>query len=918
MALGKNLENVNDKTGSSATVVTPELIQKSIPKTVLEKLPAEVQYKLKELDLKNQVLNRSCLISMTEKKGYITFVNDKFCEISGFEKEELIGQNHNMVRHPDMPKSLFKELWSTIGKGKIFVGNIKNRCKDGSHYWVDAYIAPILDSTGKPEAYIGIRYDITDLMEAKDEGETLQKAIDSAWASVQFTTEGNILKANENFISTFKYGSDDELIGKHHRILCDTEYAQSNEYLSFWQELAKGKQQSGNFKRIAKDGSEVWLQCTYSAVTDLNGKIVKVITIATDITERIREQEKLAASEEELRQNLEEMSATQEEMARVSSQALQLRAAVDAGWASIEFDLEGTILSANDNFVKTLGYATEADIVGKHHRIFVDDRYAKSQEYKRFWENLAKGEIQSGEFKRITKDGGEVWISASYTPVKDDDGKVIKVIKIAADITDMIANRIKGENVKAAVDTGWAFIEFEPDGTIIDANEAFLNATGYRTLNEIKGQHHSIFVDKNYALSSEYSKFWKDLAGGNLQNGEFARVKKNGDPLWLQAAYTPITDENGKVVRVIKIATDISKIKLPVLAVNEIVNLLAEGDLTREFNMDAEGYVKEMGDALNRALTNLNSLLNTINEVSQQVSNSADSLMERSQSMKNNTTEMASAISQMSKGAQDQAAKTDESSTLAQQVLDSAQEMEKRANLINKTAERGQSSSENGLKIVKTLLENMMSISSSANLTSDSIKVLTERAEEIARTLNVITDIASQTNLLALNAAIEAARAGDAGRGFAVVAEEIRKLAEDSRKSAVDIEKIIKDVQKDTQSAGKAIETMEVSVKQGNSASSEVEKIFEEIATSNKEALNFSKEILESALGQKQSIDSVAKNIEQIVVVAEETAAGTQQVASSSQELDNSMEEITAASEQLASVATELQAGVNQFKLKGK
>jgi methyl-accepting chemotaxis protein len=283
--------------------------------------------------------------------------------------------------------------------------------------------------------------------------------------------------------------------------------------------------------------------------------------------------------------------------------------------------------------------------------------------------------------------------------------------------------------------------------------------------------------------------------------------------------------------------------------------------------------------------------------------------------MKRNSTEVASAIAQMAKGAQDQAQRTDESSKLATHVMNSAAEMEKKAGFINKAAEKGLEGSNIGLKTVKTLVANMNGIKDSAGQTAQSISVLSKRSEEIGRTLRVITDIASQTNLLALNAAIEAARAGDAGRGFAVVAEEIRKLAEDSRRSAVEIEKIIGDVQKDTHAAGKAIETMEASVKEGNVATIESERIFQEISRSTEETFNFSKEILVATSGQKSSIDSVVKNIEQIVVVAEETAAGSQEVASSSQQINTGMSDISKAGDELSKVSAELQSSIQQFKI---
>ena len=517
------------------------------------------------------------------------------------------------------------------------------------------------------------------------------------------------------------------------------------------------------------------------------------------------------------------------------------------------------------------------------------------------------------DLEMVRKDGSRFWGNLSLSRVKvGEDFQYTAFIK---DITLQKEQAAELKSMLDAINLSQLVVEFNLDGTIVTANKNFLQATGY-TLEEVQGQHHSMFVEDSYKDSAEYHAFWKTLNNGKFVIDEVKRIGKNGNEIWLQGSYNPIFDVDGKPAKILKYALDITQVKLSVLGVSEIINDMARGDLTRRFDTVADGYVREMGDALNEAIENLNSLLSTIDDSAMQVANAADSMTDRSKAMKNNTNEVASAISQMSKGAQDQAVKTDESSRLAEEVMQSSVEMEKKANLINKAAENGKKSSESGLKIINNLVENMDGIRSSANLTSESIKVLTERADEIARTLNVITDIAAQTNLLALNAAIEAARAGEAGRGFAVVAEEIRKLAEDSRKSAVDIEKIIGDVQKDTHSASKAIETMEGSVKQGNAASTEAENIFQEIASSSEETFKYSQEIQQASGGQKQSIDKVVKNIEQIVVVAEETAAGTQQVASSSQELDGGMEDISAASTQLSAIASQLQSGVNQFKLR--
>lgn len=712
----------------------------------------------RELDTRMEQINTACVVSEANLKGEITYVNDLLCEVSGYSREECIGQPHSMFRHPDTPKSVFKEMWATIGKGKIFRGVIKNRKKDGSPYWVDALIAPVLGANGKPVKYIGVRYVITDF----------------------------ILK------------------------------------------------------------------------------------------------------QEELETQLRQISA------------------INAASVQIEFDADGIIAGASDLFVKAMKYSSAKDFIGQHHRIFCDSNYVKTKEYEQFWNNLRNGFAQVGEFRRIAKDGSDVWIQANYTPIKDEHGKVTKVVKLASDITAQKLKNLDYEGQLQAIDKSNAVIEFNMDGTVLTANDNFLTVMGYQ-LHELKGKHHRMLVDPVYARSAEYEDFWRKLRNGEYFVGTYTRIDKRGKEVYIQASYNPILDAEGKPVKVVKYALDMTE-------VIRVIKAMANGDLGMrcDESVDQGGLTAE----INKALDNLNAVMKNISDGSEVVAKSSDLLQKKVDDMKRNTSEVATAVGQMAKGAQDQAQKTDESSKLVNHVMTSANEMDVKANLINKAAEAGLGSSTEGLKTIKILVDNMTEIKESAGQTSQSIQVLTRRTEEIGRTLNVITDIASQTNLLALNAAIEAARAGDAGRGFAVVAEEIRKLAEDSRKSAVEIEKIIGDVQKDTAQAGKAIDAMESSVKEGNKSSSQVEKIFHEIAKSSEETFSASKEIQSSTQVQKDSIASVVKNIEQIVVVSEETAAGSQQVASSSQQMNNGMQEIAKAGEELSAVAAELQAGVNQFKLK--
>lgn len=638
-----------------------------------------------------------------------------------------------------------------------------------------------------------------------------------------------------------------------------------------------------------------------------------------------------------------------------------IKSAVDTGWASIEFEPDGTILSVNDNWVQNLGYDKE-DMIGQHHKMFCDEAYIQTKEYKDFWKNLASGQVNSGEFKRYKNGGEEIWINASYTPVRDTDGNVVKVIKIANDITEQKIKNSDFEGQLAAINKAQAVIEFNLDGTIITANENFLETVGY-SLEEVVGKHHKIFCETRYAKSKEYTDFWNKLNTGEYITGEFERITKNGNTVWLQAAYNPIMDVNGNPYKVVKFATNITSQKnamkelnrvvssvseegnlseranygdatgpelillesinsllegigVPVMEISKVISNMAKGDLTSEVNIECTGDIKSMADGLSTAMNNLNDLLGDINESSNLIASSSEQMLVKSDQMQGTTAQVASAIGQMAEGVHDQAAQIDVSSRLIENVRNSAEKVGVQSKSINEAAKKGQDNAKKGLDTVKKVVDSMTEIQRSASITSDSIEVLTERSEEIARTLNVITDIAGQTNLLALNAAIEAARAGDAGRGFAVVAEEIRKLAEDSRSSAGDIEKVIKAVEKDIMQAGKAIGEMGSSVKSGNDASVEAETVFREIDESVIETLNLSEEVLSASVNQKQSIDETVKNIEKIVVVAEQTSSGTEEIATSAKDLSNGMTEFNSSSQGLADIANQLRSGVSKFKLK--
>jgi methyl-accepting chemotaxis protein len=235
---------------------------------------------------------------------------------------------------------------------------------------------------------------------------------------------------------------------------------------------------------------------------------------------------------------------------------LAIYQALDRVQAIIEFNLDGTVVSANENFLSILGYESD-EIVGKHHRIFCDPSYAESAAYADFWQKLGRGEYHADEFKRITKNGSEVWLQASYNPVFDKDGEPVRVVKFATDVTAAKLQTAEYEGKMEAVNRAQAVIEFDLEGRVIAANENFLRIFGYG-LDEVVGKHHRIFCDPGYAESPEYTQFWQKLGRGEYEADEFKRITKDGAEVWLQATYNPIFDMEGRPLKVVKFASDIT------------------------------------------------------------------------------------------------------------------------------------------------------------------------------------------------------------------------------------------------------------------------------------------------------------------------------------------------------------------------
>lgn len=284
--------------------------------------------------------------------------------------------------------------------------------------------------------------------------------------------------------------------------------------------------------------------------------------------------------------------------------------AINRSQAVIEFELDGTIITANDNFLNALGYKLD-EIQGQHHRIFCDSEYTSSTEYKTFWSNLGQGNFSTGEYMRLTKDGKEIWIQASYNPVFDREGSPVKVVKFASDITAQKEKIADFAGQIDAINKSQAVIEFQIDGTILKANENFLATLGY-SLEEIVGKHHRMFVEPGYAKSSEYTQFWNDLGAGKFQASQYKRFGKGGKEIWIQASYNPIYDTKGNLVKVVKFATDITetmKLEKAIAVGNDVAANVSEMAIsideiaqsvsrTASLAKDAEGIAEATGKSV--------------------------------------------------------------------------------------------------------------------------------------------------------------------------------------------------------------------------------------------------------------------------------------------------------------------------------
>ena len=478
--------------------------------------------------------------------------------------------------------------------------------------------------------------------------------------------------------------------------------------------------------------------------------------------------------------------------------ALAQAEAIRRSQAVIEFNLDGTIITANDNFLNALGYSL-AEIVGKHHSMFVPSSERDSAAYREFWARLNRGEFQAAEYKRVRKDGSPIWIQASYNPILDRRGQPVKVIKFATDITARKIKAMEDAGKMAAIDRAQAVIEFQLDGTIITANENFLKTMGY-SLDEVRGQHHSMFAEPALKTSAAYRDFWATLNRGEYLAGEYKRLGKGGREVWILASYNPILDEAGKPFKVVKFASDVTQQKLTAADAAGQIEAIRKSQAVIEFEMDGtirwanQNFLNALGYALDEVKGKHHRIFV---EPAERDSAGYANFWQRL----NRGEYQAAEYKRLAKGGREiwieasynpildlngkpfkvvkyasdvtvkamQRMKADRAKGLIESVAAGSEEMSASIREISETMVKSRHTSGEAVRQVEA-----------ADAQAQRLSAAAEAMEGI---VELIGNITGQINLLALNATIESARAGEAGRGFAVVASEVKNLATQAKQA---------------------------------------------------------------------------------------------------------------------------------------
>jgi len=632
---------------------------------------------------------------------------------------------------------------------------------------------------------------------------------------VEIALDGTVISANEPFLQIFGYALH-EICGKSNVMFVDPQDRDGAEFRGLWEKLRLGEYQVGEFRRLAKGGREVWIQANYYPVLDSRGKPSKIVKFATDVTERKR---------------------------RIADYEGQMKA-VSKAQGVIEFNLDGTVITANDNFLKTLDYSLE-EIRGKHHGMFVESAVRDSAEYRAFWDKLRRGDYQAGEFKRVGRGGREIWIQASYNPILDMNGRPFKVVEYATDITEQKRHAELNAAFKGALDNLRSNVMVADT----DFNIIYLNNTMRDMFGEVQADFRKDLpnFDVNRLIGASIDAFHKNpahqrsmLAG--LSKAHVAEMAIGGRTMRVVAK--PMLDGSGRrigtvvewVDRTVEIAVE-SELR-------DLVQNANDGDLTHRMDLDGKtGVFAEIGGGINQLIDRLSDVVSRVQVAATEVTRGAEELSQGNSNLSQRTEEQASSL-------EETASSMEEMTSTVKQNADNADKASELAMAARDQADKGGT-------VVAQAVRAMAEINDSS--------------KKIADIIGVIDEIAFQTNLLALNAAVEAARAGEQGRGFAVVASEVRNLAGRSATAAKEIKRLIRDSVKQ--------------VEEGSSLVTQSGQTLDRIVMAVKKVSDIVGEIAGASQEQSAGIEQVNKAVMQLDEMTQQNAALVEQASAASQSM---------------------------------
>lgn len=580
-------------------------------------------------------------------------------------------------------------------------------------------------------------------------------AVDRSQAIIEFRPDGVIKYANKNFLDAMGYNMR-EIKGKHHSIFVDPSERSSQAYQTFWAELRSGKFQMAEFKRISKSGDEVWIQASYNPIFNVLGQVTRVVKFATVITaEKIK---------------------SLKDAGKID--------AINTSQAVIEFDMDGTIVTANQNFLDTLGYRL-AEVVGKHHSLFVDPDYAKGEPYRKFWDELRDGKFQSAEFKRIGKGGKEIWIQAIYNPIFDPSGKPLGVVKFAIDVTQQVKARQQAEFLSVVTnETDNSVVITDADGRIEFVNAGFERMTGYRS-SEAIGQKPGDLLQGGNTDPEAIQRIRNSLAEKRPLNEDILNYTKSGDPYWISLAVNPILGKDGNVERFVSIQVNITDAKMSALAFDARLQAIGSGNAIAEWDVSG-------------SLTMQNDLLSDRAGYARRAGAGIETLLD------------PASISAIRDG-----------SVVRREInWPSNREQPLWFDAVFATTKNIDGD-------VDKFVMFGADVSDRCSIVGEAMEALdavVTSSLEISKIVKSLDQIAGQTNMLSLNAAVEAAHAGEAGAGFGVVSREIGALAARSTKESKHIADLAQQSQKQVQELSSSLhqlgneESVEIKANVGGAA----------------------------------------------------------------------------------------------------